>query len=1249
MSDEAAKHAVKNALGDFAKKSFCDASISLLESLGYRSEKRLELKPNTPKTFLAQFENDRKLNADNALLDDWQSVDFLFQLTGDEIQASSQVNFVFEGKGKYNNTVIESYLFFAIALKESEYTRTQLSGITREINKLFRMPAMLLFRHGDTLTLSIIPRRLHKRDESKDVLEKVTLIKDIRIADPHRAHIEILFDLSLAKLHEQHHFTNWSELQIAWQKTLDSSALNKRFFQEIANWYFWALDNVQFPKAAPKDASGKDAISVIRLLTRIIFCWFIKEKSLIPDALFHKHKLDGLLKGFAPLDTRNTDSVYCKAILQNLFFATLNTEMDAPGKLPNRRFSRQERDDHMIHTVWRHERLIHDKRTFQALFKDIPFLNGGLFECLDDREGTQETRIDGFSDTPKSQPVVPDFLFFGPTSETDLSDAYGDAKYKRAKVRGLIRIFEDYKFTIEENTPIEEDVALDPELLGHVFENLLADYNPETGAAARKTTGSFYTPRIAVGYMVDEALLVYLSERLLGKFAALKIDVPTLEDRLRDLFDWQTESHQFSPAEVEALINAINSLKAIDIACGSGAFPMGLLLKLVWILRKLDPGNGRWKAIQLAAIPDANLRAAAERVFTGNLPDYTRKLYLIENCLYGVDIQPIAVQIAKLRFFISLVVEQKVDNTQPNRGVLALPNLETRVVAANSLLGLKRGQLLLASNEVNVLETELRTVRHDYFNARRYDDKKKLRKRDREVCEKLAVALAESGEFPGTDAKRLATWNPYNTNRAAEFFDPGWMFGVTTGFDISIGNPPYVRQEELKNRTVLDSQGKEKPLKEVLKVQYECFTGTADLYVYFFERSFQLLRTGGVLSFITSNKYFRAAYGERLRTYLLYATHPRVMLDFGDSPVFTAVAYPCIFVGQKIRHINKGDLPNPEEFKLADRVKQLLADPDRTFRVLTWTPGPPIREFPVIFEEQAGTLSQRELKPEGWRLESPAVLRLLEKLRAAGKPLGEYVNRRLYRGIITGLNEAWVVDRATRDQLIAEHKSSAEILKPFLRGRDVKRWRVEFADHYLITIESSENKQHPWSGKPEKEAEKIFAKTYPAIHARFQKFRDALIQRDDQGKFFWELRSCAYWQEFEQPKIVIPAIVRFPECAPDLAKHYSNDKTSICVTDDVSYLLGLLNSSVLWWFIRQTAATKQGGFYEFKPMYVSALPIAPTDGPKPIENLVNKILAAKQRDARADTSEMEHEIDRHVYALYGLTPEEIQIVEESSH
>src|SRR5437867_3175480 len=186
---------------------------------------------------------------------------------------------------------------------------------------------MQLFRHRDTLTLAVINRRLHKRDESKDVLEKVTLIKDIRFDAPHRAHVEILFDLSFDALHDKHAFTNFVELYAAWQKTLDSSELNKRFFTEIANWYFWALDHIEFPKDAPKQ-DGKDHVSVIRLITRLMFCWFVKEKGLVPNVLFDERKLPQILNGFAPAKTTDKESVFYRAVLQNLFFATLNTEMD---------------------------------------------------------------------------------------------------------------------------------------------------------------------------------------------------------------------------------------------------------------------------------------------------------------------------------------------------------------------------------------------------------------------------------------------------------------------------------------------------------------------------------------------------------------------------------------------------------------------------------------------------------------------------------------------------------------------------------------------------------------------------------------------------------------------------------------------------------------------------------------------------------------------------------------------------------
>ena len=333
-------------------------------------------------------------------------------------------------------------------------------------------------------------------------------------------------------------------------------------------------------------------------------------------------------------------------------------------------------------------------------------------------------------------------------------------------------------------------------------------------------------------------------------------------------------------------------------------------------------------------------------------------------------------------------------------------------------------QLLLGSNEVKRLEGELQKVRHDYFTARSYKRKKELRKEDKRLCDELAKALEASGECTPHDAKRLAGWNPYDTNTHAPFFDPGWMFGLTSPstlesgvFDVVIGNPPYVRQEELKNQTVIDSYGNQQPLKDALKGQYECFTGTADLYVCFFERSLQILRTSGVLSFITSNKYFRAAYGEKLRIYLRWATKPTVALDFGDAPIFTSIAYPAILVTQKTRHVEKGQLP-PSQGPTGIMHPSKLPPQEWQSRVMTWTPGPDIREFPEVFEREAFALAQADLQPEGWRMESPVGLRLIERIRQTGKSLHNHCGGRLYRGIITGLNEAFFIDSETRSRLI---------------------------------------------------------------------------------------------------------------------------------------------------------------------------------------------------------------------------------------
>jgi adenine-specific DNA-methyltransferase len=543
----------------------------------------------------------------------------------------------------------------------------------------------------------------------------------------------------------------------------------------------------------------------------------------------------------------------------------------------------------MAHNLYRYQCLLKNPDEVLKLFASIPFMNGGLFECLDKTFGTRENpeyiRIDGFSDRDDNSLTIPNELFFGAEREVDLSAAYGAARYRNAKVRGLIHTLDRYKFTVAENTPIEEEIALDPELLGKVFENLLAAYNPETGATARKQTGSFYTPREIVHYMVEESLLASLETKLEAAVpnptSAPKVSpspggegrgeggLPSTEQRLRHLFAYNDQPHQFTTAEVDALIESIDHLKILDPACGSGAFPMGILHKLVFVLSKLDPGNQRWKARQLAKaaeIPDATVRERVlddiEQTFGANELDYGRKLYLIENCIYGVDIQPIAVQIAKLRCFISLVVDQKIDPQRDNLGIRSLPNLETRFVAANTLIGLDRPvQQLLRSPDVDVKEAELRRVRERHFLARTPATKAKYREQDANLRTEITELLKNDGWDTAT-ARKLASWDPYDQNASAEFFDTEWMFGETNGFDVVIGNPPYVSALDFA-RIYGDA------LREQLNVRCEVATGAYDLFVLFMEQGLKLCKELGHLSFITPNKYLSAKYAVGIRGWLL--------------------------------------------------------------------------------------------------------------------------------------------------------------------------------------------------------------------------------------------------------------------------------------------------------------------------------------------------------------------------------------------
>ncbi len=610
------------------------------------------------------------------------------------------------------------------------------------------------------------------------------------------------------------------------------------------------MNKVSFPNDPEDDTDNTkyNAESVIRLITCLIFIWFIKEKKLIPENIFDKNELSKILKGFGEKDS----TVYYRAILQNLFFATLNQKIE-DRKFANDGGFLKERVDYGIKTLYRYaDDFLISKDEAISLFKEVPFLNGGLFDCLDDQKHEGKLMdFDGFSRKPKKQAQVPDELFFSQEKTVDLSEAYFDQRKKNEKVKGLFNIFNNYKFTIAENTPIEEEVALDPELLGRVFENLLASYNPETQTTARKQTGSFYTPREIVNYMVDESLKAYLKQKLETEALMSPEDA---ECGVEILLEYTEKEHLFDIKETEILLHAIDNCKIIDPACGSGAFPMGILHKLVFILQKLDPKNEMWKKIQLE-----KAREEAETIFqiedkeerekrlidinntfdeSINNPDYARKLFLIENCIYGVDIQPIATQISKLRFFISLVVDQKPDIDKNNFGIIPLPNLELKFVTANTLIDIDKPQgqgILLDSPEVKELEETLKDTRHRLFNARTSTSKQRIREKDRRLRNEMSNILQNSG-WSNKSARQLSNWDPYDQNASSPFFDPEWMFGIKDGFEIVIGNPPYGNLIE-KNQ------------KNTFKREYK-FSDLSEISSLFVEKGFDILKQKGCIAFI---------------------------------------------------------------------------------------------------------------------------------------------------------------------------------------------------------------------------------------------------------------------------------------------------------------------------------------------------------------------------------------------------------------
>lgn len=950
----------------------------------------------------------------------------------------------------------------------------------------------------------------------------------------------------------------------------------KRMVKKAGKWEEKVMHPPSPKLAAYFNGNEKDARDFCKkLMGRLVFLYFLQKKRWLGAS--STAYLDGDPDFVFGLFRAQGGDAFYPNVLVPLFFETLNAE-----------------------------RAGDDYRMPDKANRKVPFLNGGLFDMdvLDRR-----TRLLTF----------PPELFSNP------------AKADEEKERGFLDFLNAYNFTVHEAGPEEQTLAVDPEMLGHIFENLLED---------NKDKGAFYTPKEIVHYMCQESLVQYLKNYLVRARGeeVKKQGSDGLEDHLRRFLQ-HGEWAALSPYS-GVLLKALRDVKVCDPAIGSGAFPMGILHEIFQCVERIhdlspDETESIW---ELSEWNPAEV-----------------KLRIIQHSIYGVDIERGAVDIARLRFWLSIIVDERTPRT--------LPNLDYKIVVGDSLLGRFNKEVLhidwelkgTSAKELEIQETvkELGRKSALFFRDQPMAKKEKLAKDIRALkidllTQQLEVnrlkyeaESARMGKLFGPSKKdevyalevkgRLAEFERALKNlgalakdkdKALDCFD--WQLDFPEvlnehvnddpGFDIVIGNPPYVRQEVIKSLKA-----------DLAKAYPETFVSTADLFVYFMHLGHAILRKQGTFCYIVSNKWMRAGYGAKLKKYLADQTLHQ-LLDFGEQPVFEATAYTCILLSER----RKAE---------AEHAVRTWAFNDLPFTDLT-----------QFVQHNAHHQPQTTFIEADYLIGNATMVEVVMKLKRTGTPLGMYLNGGIYYGIKTGYNQAFVIDRETRDELIRRDRRSASVIKPFLAGRDLKRYEPIETQRYLIFI--------PWhfplhedesiSGASA-EAERAFSKGYPAVFAHLSEHKQSLSDRnvDEAGvRYEWyALQRCAatYFKEFDAPKLVVPAFLNRPAFVLDTGGHYSNDKTTIVCSSD-KWLMGVLNSGVVGFFISQIANTKQGGYYEYKPVYLEQIPIVRPYGilTKRLEALVEKRLAVAAGPA---ATALEAEIDVLVCKLYGLSWEQAKVVD----
>ncbi|ELL3462236.1 Eco57I restriction-modification methylase domain-containing protein, partial [Campylobacter coli] len=876
-------------------------------------------------------------------------------------------------------------------------------------------------------------------------------------------------------------------------------------------------------------------------------------------------------------------------------------------------------------------------------FAYLPYLNSSLFE-KQNIENTLE--ISSLSNDLK--------LFY--YKNTVLKD--DKCKAKKGQVGLLEYLFEfldsfDFGSDDEQSEILSQKELISSSVLGNVFEKLNG-----------YKEGSFYTPSFITSYMCKESITKVVLDKFNAQFDLDAKDISELRKSLRK-------------EDKKAQKELLNSIKICDPAVGSGHFLVSALNVMLSIYDELNLFNEEfYLEVQNDEILITNHKGEFIKYKRPKTPKdkahliqqelFHTKKDIIENNLFGVDINPNSCEITKLRLWIELLKHsfyQSFDDGNYH-DLKTLPNIDINIKCGNSLVSyFETGKSL--SHYPNIKERinkykrivkdykegfytdkshinqEIKNLKISFKNFCFADKFKKEMKGFNDKCEKYSKKY---GNFLAVDDENLKffvsanlTLFDFDEKEATKEFANlkkeydnifnlesnhpfEWRFefpeildddGNFKGFDLIIGNPPYIRQEELKE------------LKPHLAKNYKVYKGTSDIYTYFYELGFNVLKDNGVLSYITSNKYTRAGYGEALREFLLKNVKVLEYTDLNGIKVFDSAT-----VDTSILCFEKS--------KSKDNKFKYLALSNEILKTCAYDIG--------LYKDFA-EFSQNSLSKESFTFSDENTSALKAKIERIGTPLKEWQGLNIYRGILTGYNEAFIITTEKRNEILANCKDEAEkertakLIRKMLRGRDIKRYRYEWAGLWVI------NAHNGYKNQNGEKVEAINIENYPSLKKHFDEFYPQLEKRADKGLTPYNLRNCAYIEEFEREKIVYSEIVRKPQFYLDTKLNFYAEATSFILTgENLKYLIAFLNNDFVAFIFKTFYAggnLGENGF-RYKKAFLEKLPIPKINSKNQkladeLINLVDEILKAKEQDKNANTQELENKINSLVYKLYNLT------------